>query len=255
VTPLVALVTDFGTRDSYVAEMKARAHARVPGVRWLDVSHEIPPFDRVRAAFVIERALGELPRGSALVAVVDPGVGTSRRRIVVERHGIALVGPDNGILPTRNAAVFVIDEARWPRRAGVTTFDGREIFAPLGALLAGGMRPSLVGPDAGACEPWVIPEDAIFVSDGDRRYARGTVIASDHYGNAVTNIRPPTGSGTLEVLSPPMFAGPLRRAYGEVARSSPLALIGSSGRLELSVRDGSAALADGTPVEVAWRGV
>jgi S-adenosylmethionine hydrolase len=254
VPPLVALVTDFGSRDSYVAEMKARANARVPDVRWLDVSHEIPAFDRMRAAIVIERAIAELPRGSALVAVVDPGVGTTRRRIVVSRHGIALVGPDNGILPTRDAeGVFVVDEAKWPRRTAATTFDGREIFAPLGALLAAGLAPALVGPAAGPCEPWVIPDDAIFVSEPDRQYARGTVIASDHYGNAVTDIRPPAREGVLEVLSPGAFAGPVRRAYGEVERGAPLALVGSSGRLELAVREGSASLANGTPVEVAWR--
>lgn len=252
-TARVALVTDFGTCDSYVAEMKSRAEARVPGVQWLDVTHEIPAFGRLAAALAIERILPELPPGSALVAVVDPGVGTSRRGIIVVQRGVYLVGPDNGVLPSRDAeSVRSMDESRW-RTTGdrAVTFDGRELFAPLGAMLAAGLLPAFAGPEIASCTPSMLPDDALFVADGDRMRADGVVIAIDRYGNAVTNVRATDPAGRLEVLAPARFAGPLRGTYGDASEGAPLALIGSSGRLELAVREGSSGLSAGAIVEVA----
>jgi hypothetical protein len=253
VSPLVALVSDFGLRDSYVAEMKLAIARRVPGTRVLDVSHDVPPFDRLAAALVIDRVIDELPRGSALAAVIDPGVGTSRRRIYARRKGVWMVGPDNGVLPLGS------EPEVWSLRAGflaprpsVSTFDGREVFAPLAALLASGLSAALAGERLADFVAPILPSDAAFIDRDGTRRASGIVVALDRYGNAITNIRPMLGA-RLEIESPSRFGGPVRRAYGEVAAGAPLALVGSSGRLELAVREGRSGLDPGDAVVVRQR--
>lgn len=254
-TPGVCLVTDFGRADSYVAELHLAIHARVPGVRVIDVTHDLAPFDRRGAALAIERALAEMAFGDALVAVVDPGVGTSRARLVARVRGRYCVGPDNGILPIlKGAEVWKIE--RPTPREGVSTFDGREVFGPVGAMLAAGLSPALVGSRWESAAPWVMPPDAPFESSGASRYARGVVIALDRYGNAVTSVRLPPGvaPSRAEIVSPERFAGPLRTSYGSVVAGEPLALVGSSGRVELAVAKGPSGLAVDTEVVVRCAG-
>jgi|LNFM01.1.fsa_nt_gb S-adenosylmethionine hydrolase len=251
---LVAFVTDFGLADSYVMEMRAAVLARVPSARLLDVTHEVKPFDRVHAALMAERALWVLPRGAALVVVVDPGVGTRRRRIFAEREGRWLVGPDNGVLPIRRDRdrVWTLREELLVADPSVTTFDGRERFAPIAALLAAGLHPDLAGRRDELETECVLPADADWVKKGRVHTARGEVITVDRYGNAITSVRPIEGE--LRVISPARFAGPVRGAYGEVDRGQGLGLVGSSGRIELCVREGSSGLKPGDAVEVACDG-
>lgn len=252
---IVAFVTDFGLRDSYVMEMHAAVYARVPSANVTDVTHEVAPYDRVHAALMAERALWVLPRGAALVVVVDPGVGTRRRRIFAERDGRWLVGPDNGVLPLRAGLdrVWTVREELIVADPSVTTFDGRERFAPIAALLAAGLHPDLAGRRSEAEVACVLPPDAPWVrASGRAHIARGEVVSIDRYGNAITSVKP--ADGVLSVVQPARFAGPLRTAYGEVARGEGLALIGSSGRIELSVREGSSELSVGDAVEVRCEG-
>lgn len=254
VTPIVALVSDFGRRDSYVAEMHAAIVRRVPEAHILDITHDVPPFDRVTAALAIERAVAQLPAGAALAAIVDPGVGTSRRRIFARRNGVWLIAPDNGVLPLCDPGreVWSVREGFLIPREGVTTFDGREVFAPLAALLAAGLSPALAGEPITSVVPPVLPADAVFERGADGLYASGVVVALDRYGNAVTNVKPPPGRSRddLSIVAPVRFAGPLRRAYGDVNVGQPLALVGSSGRIELAVREGPSGLQPGQPVVV-----
>jgi S-adenosylmethionine hydrolase len=252
---IVAFVTDFGLRDSYVMEMRAAVLARVPSASVVDITHEVAPYDRVHAALMAERALWVLPRGAALVVVVDPGVGTRRRRIFAERDGRWLVGPDNGVLPIRpdRDRVWTLREELVVADPSVTTFDGRERFAPIAALLAAGLHPDLAGDRSEAEVDCVLPPDAEWERTAGRAHrARGEVISIDRYGNAVTSIRPL--DGFMRVTSPARFAGPLRSAYGEVRRGEGLGLIGSSGRIELSVREGASELRPGDLVEVSCDG-
>ncbi len=189
--------------------------------------------------------------GSALVVVVDPGVGTRRRRIFAQRDGRWLVGPDNGVLPIRRDRdpVWTLRDELVVADPSVTTFDGRERFAPIAALLASGLHPDLAGDRTELETDCVLPEDAPWVRAARRtEIAKGTVIAVDRYGNAITSIRP--ADGVMRVTHPARFAGPLRSAYGEVARGQGLGLIGSSGRIELSVREGKSELQPGDDVEV-----
>ena len=247
----VALVTDFGTADSYVAELELAITRCVPSVHVVGVTHDIPAFDRVAAALVIERLLAQMISG-AIVAVVDPGVGTARGRIFARRRGVWLVGPDNGVLPigASRDGLWSIREAAVPRAMRGTTFDGREIFGPIAAYLAGGMDPDLAGHRVREVVAPVLPVDAEFQTKPDARYAHGVVIALDRYGNAVTNIRPDVGAERLSVVEPSRFAGPLHRAYGEVARGEPVVLLGSSGRVGLAVREGRSGVAVGQTVAV-----
>lgn len=245
--PRVALVTDFGAADSYVAEMKQAMRALVPDVAIDDVAHELPAYDLAHAALLVERTLRGLPRGAAMAVVVDPGVGSERRRIAVEHDGRWLVGPDNGVLPTHGATVWTI--TRWAPRAGVRTFDGREVFGPVAALLAAGLAPSLLGPRCAVPVPWVIPDAIIEDRDG-WRYARAAVIAHDRYGNAVTSLLAPPPAA--QVTSPAAWAGPLRAGYATVARGEPLALVGSSGRVELARREAPAGVTRGEEVVLRW---
>lgn len=251
-SPLVALVSDFGRLDSYVAEMHAAIVRRVPTARVLDVTHDVPPFDRLAAALVIERTLAQLPRGAALAAVVDPGVGTTRGRIFARREGVWLIGPDNGLLPlgATRTEIWRVREGFLAPPPGVHTFDGREVFAPLAALLAAGLSPALAGvPCTEVVEP-VLPPDAPFESCAQGVYARGMVIGLDRYGNAVTNVRAHGCEGTMRVQAPARFAGAVRQTYGEVAVGEEVALIGSSGRLELAVREGASGVQVGEAVVV-----
>lgn len=249
--PTIALVTDFGREDSYVAEVHLAIARTVPDARILDVAHDVAPFDRVGAALVVERALRELPRGAALMVVVDPGVGTARARLAVHVDGRWCVGPDNGVLPVRDAA----NVAAWritalAPREGVTTFDGREVFGPAAALLAAGADVRLLGERHRNPAPWVMPSDAEYEDVGAVRYARGVVIARDRYGNAITSVRLPDGVAPerAAIIEPEAFAGPLRRAYGAAAKGDRVALVGSSGRVELSVCQGATSLVGGEEV-------
>ncbi len=251
--PIVALVTDFGREDSYVAEVHLAIARAVPDARVLDVSHDLAPYDRVGAALVIERALRELPPGATLVVVVDPGVGTARARLALSTDGRWCVGPDNGVLPVRDPSTAMAwrIEARSPA-VGVTTFDGREVFGPVGALLAAGADPRLIGARHRNPVRWVMPPDAEFEAVGGVRYARGVVIARDRYGNAVTSVRLPDGvaPSSASIVEPEPFAGPLRESYGAVPKGERVALVGSSGRVELAVREGATALMAGEEVVV-----
>ena len=251
--PLVALVTDFGRDDSYVAEMHLAVARAVPSARVIDVTHDLAPYDVAGAALVVERAMRELPAGAALVVVVDPGVGTRRARLAARIDGRWCVGPDNGVLPLRDpeaASAWRIE--RVGPREGVTTFDGREVFAPTAALLAAGADPRLLGPRHARATRWAMPDDAAFETVGALRYARGVVIARDRYGNAVTSVRLPAGvdAARAGVVEPEAFAGPLRASYGAVGRGERVALVGSSGRVELAVCQGATALVAGEAVVV-----
>ncbi|MDP3279349.1 MAG: SAM-dependent chlorinase/fluorinase [Deltaproteobacteria bacterium] len=250
--PTVALITDFGTTESYVAELHAAMLARVPALRILDVTHQVAPFDLVHASLVLERVVATLAHPAVVVVVVDPGVGTARRGVVVAReNGVLLVGPDNGVLaPIDGEAIcaWEISSAFRQRNHTATTFDGRDLFGPLGAMLAAGLHPTLVGPTTDLSVPSVVATTAEWREEGELAYASGRVVMLDRYGNAVTNIRARTGQ--LTVLEPLTFRGPCVRAYGAVLPGESLALVGSSGRLELAVREASSGLSVGTKVTV-----
>lgn len=256
-TGLVSLLTDFGLRDHYVGTMKAVLLGSAPGVSIVDLGHEIAPGDVEAAAFSLLAAYPYFPVGTVHVVVVDPGVGSERRVIVVEAAGQRFVGPDNGVFSyildrEQGATVREVTERRFFRPAVSTTFHGRDIFAPLGAALARGVDPATLGPPIGDARR-LPPLDPMI--SGDR--IRGRVLHVDRFGNCVTNLSEPLlaggvvrlrgRGGELELLE-------IRTTYAGAGPGVAFLIVGSSGFVEISVNAASAAealgLSRGDPVEI-----
>lgn len=243
--PVITLLTDFGTQDSYVAEVKGVLLSRVPGATLVDLTHDVPPGDVWAGQYLLARAWARFPLGTVHLAVVDPGVGPTRRALAARSRGHAFVGPDNGLLtPVLDGATVVALSV--PPEAS-PTFHGRDVFAPAAAALATGTPVETLGtavPDPVRRPP---PEPA-------ERAGRwtGAVVHVDRFGTLVTNL-PADGVGPgARVRLAGRDAGPLRRTFTDVAPGHLLAFAGSGGTIEVAVRDGSAArmlgAAVGTPV-------
>ncbi len=232
-TRVVTLLTDFGTADGYVGEMKGVLATMAPEVSLVDVAHDLAAQDVEGARLAVARYWRRFPSGTVHLIVVDPGVGGQRAALAVESEGRFLVGPDNGVL----SPALLHAGARCvtlPVPAGAApTFHGRDLFAPAAASLALGASIDALG------EPMTSPcvrrtPEAVRRADGA---VLGTVIAIDRFGNAVTNLMSRRG-GTVSVVGRSL---PLRRTYAEAESGAPLALVGSNGLVEIAVRDGSAA--------------
>jgi S-adenosylmethionine hydrolase len=258
---IITLTTDLGTRDAYVAEMKGVmldiAAAADRALHLVDVTHEVAAHDVTEGALTLDAAASYFPRGTVHLAVVDPGVGTDRRGLVVRTERALLVGPDNGLFtPFLEAAT---PWQAWELRASEyrlstvsRTFHGRDIFAPAAAHLAAGVSPERFGPSV---------RDPVRLSWPTVRAMAGTIAGAvlhvDRFGNLVTSIRAETLDDMGERVAIRLGGRPLALVgtYGDLAAGQAGALIGSSGRLEIAVREGSAAARfkarRGTPVVVS----
>ncbi|HEY5547229.1 MAG TPA: SAM-dependent chlorinase/fluorinase [Gemmatimonadaceae bacterium] len=243
---IITLLTDFGTADGYVAELKGVLLTQAPGSQLVDISHDIVPHDVDAARLVVARYWRRFPTGTIHLVVVDPGVGSAREAIAVASDGRFLVGPDNGVLSPALLLPGVQVVSLPVASDAAPTFHGRDVFAPAAACLA--RAASLESLGAPYHDPVVrrTPE-AVREADG---WLRGEVIVVDRFGNAVTNLLGVHG-GEVRVGSRDV---PLRRTYADVATGEAVALVGSSGLIEVAVRDGSAAallgLARGSVVRV-----
>jgi S-adenosylmethionine hydrolase len=232
-TRIITLLTDFGTADGYVGEMKGVLAANAPDCALLDITHDLPAHDVEAGRLAVARYWHRFPVGTVHLAVVDPGVGGSRAALAVESEGRMLVGPDNGILspamlhPGARCVSLPIPAIASP------TFHGRDIFAPAAAKLAQGIALDALG--AMFSNPIVrrTPE-ATRRADGA---IAGTIITIDRFGNLVTNLVSRHG-GTIEVGGHSL---PIKSTYGDVGVGELVAIIGSSGLVEIAVRDGKAA--------------
>lgn len=230
---VVTLLTDFGTADGYVGEMKGVLLSGMPGATLVDISHDVPPQDVDAARLAVARYWRRFPAGTVHLVVVDPGVGGSRAALAVESEGRFLVGPDNGVLsPALLHAAARCVKLVVPAGAA-PTFHGRDVFAPAAAALARGVSLESLG------ERWTTPvvrrtPEAVRSDDGS---IAGVVITVDHFGNAITNLVSWRG-GAVEVAGRRL---PIVRTYADVETGSAAALTGSSGLVEIVVRDGSAA--------------
>jgi S-adenosylmethionine hydrolase len=231
--PVVTLLTDFGTADGYAAEMKGVILTRAPAATVVDVTHDIPPQDVECGRLALARYWRRFPTRTVHLAVVDPGVGSQRAALAVESDGRFLVGPDNGVL----SPALLVTGARavtLPVPAGASaTFHGRDVFAPAAAELALGATLDALGSPALDFVIRRTPEPRRRV-DGS---IEGQVITIDRFGNAITNLLS-LRAHRIEVNGKVL---PLRRSYGEVSPGEPIALVGSTGLIEIAVRDGSAA--------------
>ena len=246
---LITLLTDFGTADGYVAEIKGLLCSLSPDATLVDLSHDIPPHDTELARLTVARYWRRFPVGTVHLAVVDPGVGTPRVAMAVQSEGRFLVGPDNGVLSPALLSGDVKVVALPVSASAARTFHARDVFAPAAAALANGATLGSLG----------LPHDTPLVRRTKEAVRRddgaivGEVIAVDRFGNAITNLVG-ARSGVVAAAGRPV---PVRGTYGDVAPGAPVALTGSSGLLEIAVREGSAAqslgLARGAPV-VWYRG-
>lgn len=234
--PLITLTTDFGTGSPYVAQMKAVLSGRIPDVRLVDVTHTIPPQDVTAAAVVLADTLKWFPAGTAHVAVVDPGVGTERRILAGRCEQGWFVGPDNGVFSLCRISDIVALENPQPWLSPVSdTFHGRDVMSPVAAWLASGQPLAELGPPV---TDWVRLQIREPVErDGE---TIGSVIHIDSFGNLITNLTARSVSPKSEVR---VNDQPLRRVrcYGDASTGEVVALIGSGGRLEIAVVNGSAA--------------
>lgn len=256
--PIITITTDFGTRDHYVAEMKAAILANCPNARLIDVTHEIARHDLIGGSVVLERAVAAFGPGSVHLAVVDPGVGTRRRLLVVEIAGRVVVVPDNGLVTWawRRMGGGRAYRIRWRGKISAT-FHGRDILGPVAGQLAAAAagRPQRVDRREerveGNRKPWasVLAQIGERISDpvllklfpARKPVRRARIIHIDHFGNAMTNALVVDLPAKCRVWVGKVEIGRVRRTYGDVAPGELLALGGSSGLLEIAVREGSAA--------------
>jgi S-adenosylmethionine hydrolase len=251
--PIVTLLSDFGAGSGYPAQVKGVLLGHLPDVRIVDLSHEVAPFDVLGGALLLEACVPRFPAHAVHLAVVDPGVGTARRPLcVVDGTGRRLVGPDNGLFTPflAGARAFLLSDPDRVPAPEAATFHGRDLFAPVAAWLAGGGDAARLGPPVPDPVRLDWPEAT---SAGG--VVRGAVLGADSFGNLLTSVRAsqlPPGRLRVEVAG---RAARLVRTYGEARPHELVALVGSSGRLEISLRQGSAALAlglgRGAPVSVA----
>lgn len=248
--PIITLTTDFGLKDGYVAAMKGVILGICPEARIVDVTHLIPPQDIPAAAYVLESIRQAFPPETIHIVVVDPGVGTERKGIVVRVEDQVLVGPDNGLfsLALRSwvgVEAFYLEVRDYWRPEVSRTFHGRDVFAPVAAHCACGVPLERLGPAAvPEVSPWSVP-----VKEGPD-LLRGEVIAVDHFGNCVSNITavdlgetPEPGEWTAEISGRRDI--PVLETYADVDPGTPVALMGSGGCLEIALNRGNAAKALG----------
>jgi len=257
-TPIITLTTDFGVRDPFVGVMKGVILGICRGTHLVDLTHEISPQDVVGGALALEGAWRFFPPGSIHLAVVDPGVGSARRAVALSANGHYFVGPDNGLF------TFVLDAGDWSavsieapiyRLPQVSqTFHGRDIFAPAAGHLAAGVDLGRLGPALHDPQRIVIPGWRM-----DGATVVGQVIGSDRFGNLLTSIpvdqvRAMTSRGRVTVELEGRDLGAVLVRYADGAVGVPAPIMGSSGRLEVFVRNGSAfallRAARGAPVRV-----
>jgi S-adenosyl-L-methionine hydrolase (adenosine-forming) len=233
---IITLLTDFGTSDPYVAEVKAVLLSGAPGATLVDVTHDIRPGDIRSAAFVLGRTWHRFPLGTVHLAVVDPGVGTPRPALLLRAHGHIFVGPDNGIFSAvLHDAVVEAVELHVPAGAA-PTFHGRDLFAPAAAAAARGCSLHELGEQLAFA-----PRRLAYTEPRQEgRGAVGEVIYVDRFGTLVTNLPPELARDATDVRVEELEVGPVRRTFSDVPSGAMVAFIGSGRTLEVAVRDGSA---------------
>ena len=233
---VITLLTDFGTTDSYVDEVKGVLLRAIPEATLVDITHGLAPGDVRAGAYVLGRAWRQFPEGTVHLAVVDPGVGSSRAALAMRAHGHYFVGPDNGLFSEilRNAEVEIVTLPEVDEAA--PTFHGRDIFAPAAAALASGTSLHVLGTPFGG-----IPERlSTREPHHEGKTLIGEIVYIDRFGTLVTSFTPENlpDYATIEIEG--VEVGKLRRTYADVPTGGLLAYVGSGGQVEIGVRDGSA---------------
>jgi len=256
--PVIAFLTDFGTRDHYAGTMKGVALGICPDATLVDISHDVPPHDVVAGAWELAASYRFFPAATIFVVVVDPGVGSTRRGIAAEAGDYRFVGPDNGVLsavfdehpPKR---VVELSERRYARPTVSRTFEGRDRFAPAAAWLAKGIELTALGRPAGSIHRLDLARPVV-----DANRIDGEVQRIDRFGNLITNIDRRTfdqlAKGSLQIEVGGHLVSRVVSTYSDAAAGEVFALFGSSDHLEIAANGSSAArqlgLERGVPVHI-----
>lgn len=265
--PVIALLTDFGTRDHYAGTMKGVALSICADAVLVDITHEIAPHDILGGALELAAAYKYFPPATVFVVVVDPGVGSSRRGLAAEVGEFRFVAPDNGVLtavfeeqPPRK--IVELTERRYARPTVSRTFEGRDRFAPAAAWLAKGIELTALGRPAGAIQRLDIPKPLLSTDNvHDVAAIAGEVLRVDRFGNVVTNIDRRTferlRATALDIRVGDHDITRVVTTYADIGPQDVSALFGSTDHLEIAANGASAAdrlgVARGARVTVARR--
>ena len=264
--PVIALLTDFGTRDHYAGTMKGVALGICSDATLVDISHDLPAHDILAAALELAAAYKYFPAGTVFLVVIDPGVGSTRRGIAAESGDYKFVAPDNGVLTAvldehAPKKVVELSERRYARPTVSRTFEGRDRFAPAAAWLAKGIELAALGRPAGAIQRIDIPKAE--VTDERGILIRGQVLRVDRFGNLITNIdrrtfeRVSGAPGNIDVRVGLHVISKVVSTYSDVGAGDVCALFGSTDHLEVAANGASASaaldLGRGAPVHISRR--
>ena len=259
--PVIALLTDFGTKDHYAGTMKDVALGICPDAAIVDITHDVPPHDVVGGALELAACYRYFPAGTVFLVVVDPGVGSARRGIAADTGDYRFVAPDNGVLTSvldEHPAKKVIEltERKYARPTVSRTFEGRDRFAPAAAWLAKGIDVAALGRPAGAIHRLDIPQPEVGADHID-----GLVLRVDRFGNLITNIDrrafDKLADGPLDIRVGEHAVPRVVSTYADAGDGEICALFGSTDHLEVAANGASAAarldLGRGAPVHIARR--
>ncbi len=243
--PIITLLTDFGTKDHYVASMKGVILRINPQCRLIDISHHVVPHDIQDGAWILANAFSYFPKGTIHLSVVDPGVGSPRKPVLLVTPNYFFIGPDNGLFGLvaqreRVKQLVVLTKKEYFLPNASMTFHGRDIFAPVAAHLSLGVKPSAFGYKTRSLKELEVQRP--IVKDGE---LSGEILHVDTFGNLVSNID--EGKLFQFIQGRPFLIRvgnkgihELKSGYWEGKKGEPIALIGSGGFLEISVREGNA---------------
>jgi len=260
-TPLITLLTDFGVGSPYVAQMKGVILGINPQATLVDVTHAIGPQNIAEGTWALLDVAESFPPGTIHVAVVDPGVGSNRQLIYAEIGGGRYIAPDNGLLGrlaarTTPFRIVALTEPRFWRPSVSNTFHGRDIMAPVAARLSLGLEPDQLGPRLAELRQLSGTEVSILANRID-----GSIRSIDSFGNLVTDVTAEMLSGVptderAQIICDEHETQGIFKTYADQPAMTLMALVGSSGFLELAIVDDSAAIMlgvrVGTPVTIKW---
>lgn len=243
--PIITLTTDFGLSDYFVGAVKGVLLCQIPEAKLVDITHLIPRHDIISAAFVVNEMYGCFPQGTIHLTVVDPGVGSARRKIIVTYKGQFFVAPDNGILSyilkEAECRVFEVVETLFLKLKESPTFAGRDHFSRIAAALAKGISPTMLGKEIFDAHQM----DLFFQKKGGTAL-RGKIVYFDCFGNAITNLTQDVLKAHLKNperftanLSKLKFVG-LKKNYMDAEKETGSLIMNSSGYLEIFVLNDSA---------------
>jgi len=243
--PIITLLTDFGTKDHYVASMKGVILSINPQCTLVDITHHVKPHDIEAGAFILSNAYSSFPKGTIHLCVVDPGVGGPRRPILIVTSNYFFVGPDNGLFTIvlwkeKVKQVVSLANRKYLLSQISTTFHGRDLFAPVAGHLSLGVEAKDFGEEVKSWAKLIFRKPRV-----EGRKLMGEVLHIDAFGNLISNIE--EGQFLQFVKDHPFIVKigkkiirGLRKGYWEVKKGETVALFGSGGLLEISIRDGSA---------------